>query len=236
MPAMWGVAKLLPVARKRAAVQPREIEVEAAPEELDRRRGVVVEGQRVGLLVAADGDHAREAPREALHGHVVGGGDEEDALEVGMVGELVKPLHVFRPRRREAHVHDLEPLLDRPGEPAQHRLAAAFVAGAEDAHARQLRVGNERADDPRTGRSVPAKIAFRVVDDLELVVVVAQNRDGAVDATDERVLELDAAVEDADADTGPGRTAPCPLPGHLLRQRHRHADPVDRLGRKAPGR
>ena len=115
MPAMWGVAKLLPVAAQRAAVRATRVEVEAAPEELDRRRGVVVEGQRVGLLVAPDGDDAREAPREALHGHVVGRGDEEDALEVGAVGELVEPLDVLRPRRREAHVHDLEPLLDRPG-------------------------------------------------------------------------------------------------------------------------
>ena len=223
-------------AAERAAVEPRDVEVEAAPEELDRRRGVVVEGQRVGLLVAPDGDDAREAPREALHGHVVSRGDEEDALEVGAVGELVEPLHVLRPRRREAHVHDLELLLDRPRQAAQHGLAAALVAGAEDADARQLDVGGERAHDPGAGRSVPAEVALAVVDDLQLAVLVAKDCDRAVDAADERMVELDAAVEDADPDAGAGRAAPRPLSCHLLGQRHRHADPVHRLRRQAPGR
>ena len=159
MPAMCGVAKLLPVARMRAALQPREVEVEPAPEELDRRRRVVVEGQRVGLLVAADRDDAREAPREALHRHVVGRGDEEDALEVGAVGELVQPLDVLRARRREAHVHDREPLLDRPRQaraagsrrrPCSRRRARARSSARRPARARARR--RRRQSRARRGR------------------------------------------------------------------------------------
>ena len=84
---------------------------------------------------------------------------------------------------------------------------------------------------------MPAEVAFRVVDDLQLAVVVAHDRDRAVDATDERMVELDAAVEDADPDAGAGRAAPRPLSRHLRRASvDGHADPVDGLRRKAPGR
>ncbi len=118
----------------------------------------------------------------------------------------------------------------------QHGFAAALVAGAEDADARQLDVGSERAHDPGARRAVPAKVALVVVDDLQLAFLVAQDRDRVVDAADERMVMLDAAVEDADPDAGAGRAAPRPLPRHLVGQRHRHADPVDGLRRQAPGR
>jgi len=50
------------------------------------------------------------------------------------------------------------------------------------------------------------------------------------------MVELDAAVEDADAHARAARAVPRPLPRHLLGQRHRHPNPVDGLGRQAPGR
>ena len=119
--------------------------------------------------------------------------------------------------------------------PAQQRLAAAGVAGAEHANARQLDIGCERPHDARARRSVAAEVALGVLDHLQLAVVVAEHCDGVVDATHEWMVELDSAVEDADPDTGAGGAAPGPLPGHLVRQRDGHADPVDRLGRQAPG-
>ena len=156
MPAMWGVAKLLPVAADRAAAEPRDVEVEAPPEELDRRRRVVVEGQPVGLLVAPDRDDAREAPREALHRHVVRRGDEEDALEVRVVRELVEPLDVLRPRRREAHVHDLEPLLDRPRQAraasSRRRPCSPRRARGRSSARRRERASARRRRTPFRGR------------------------------------------------------------------------------------
>ena len=83
---------------------------------------------------------------------------------------------------------------------------------------------------------MPAEVSLRVVDDLQLAVFVANDGDRVVDATDERMVELDAAVEDADPDSGARRAAPRPLSRHLVGQGHRHPDPVNRLGRKAPGR
>src|SRR6185295_1368672 len=72
------------------AADPRDVDVDAAGEELDRRRWVVEEGFRILLLVAADGDHRREPPRVALDRHVVSRSDEHGAAEIGAVGELVQ--------------------------------------------------------------------------------------------------------------------------------------------------
>ena len=158
-PATCGVAKLLPVALDRLAAEPRDVDVQAAREELDRRRRVGVEDERVGVLVAADRDDAREPPGEALDRHVVRRGDEHRALEVGGVGELVQPVDVLLLRRRQAHVDDVEALLDRPLEPGEQHRRAAGVAGAEHADARQLALGRERADDPGARGAVAAEVA-----------------------------------------------------------------------------
>ena len=80
----------VPGDRERAAAEPRHLDVHAAAEELDRRARVVEEVERVGLLVAPDGDDGGEAPRVALDRHVVRRGDEDRALEVRAVGELVE--------------------------------------------------------------------------------------------------------------------------------------------------
>src|SRR6266542_1494987 len=49
------------------------------------------------------------------------------------------------------------------------------------------------------------------------------------------MIELDAAVEDADPDALPGRTAPGPLTGDLRRPRALERNLVGRAGRQAPG-
>src|SRR5207244_5169921 len=84
-------------------------------------------------------------------------------------------------------------------------------------------------------RAVAAKVALVVVDDLQRAVFALDDRDRVVDPAHEWMVELDAAVEDAHPDAGTGRAAPRPLPGHLLGQRHRHADPLDRLRGQTPG-
>src|SRR6266542_3707778 len=72
------------------AADPRDFDVDAAREKLDRRRGVVEESERILVLVTADRDHRGETPWVALDRHVVGRGDEHAAPEVGAVRELVK--------------------------------------------------------------------------------------------------------------------------------------------------
>ena len=120
----------------RLAAHPRQLDVDAAREELDRRVRVVDRRrQRVRLRVAADGDDGREPPRIALDRHVVRRRDEDRAVEVRLVRELVQHLGELALRRREAHVHDVEALLDRPAQAAEQHRAGARVAGAE--HARR---------------------------------------------------------------------------------------------------
>ena len=90
IPAMCGVAKLLPVARIVAVLEPRELDLDAAGEELDRRVRVGVELERIGAGVAADRDDGGEAPRVAHDRHVVRRRDDHRVLEVGGVGELAQ--------------------------------------------------------------------------------------------------------------------------------------------------
>src|SRR4029453_829634 len=90
-------------------------------------------------------------------------------------------------------------------------------ARAEDADARQLAVRRERADDSGAGRSVPAEVAFRVRRDDGLVVFAERHGDRILDLTDERMVRVDTAVQDAYPDALAGRAAPRPLPGDLAR-------------------
>ena len=147
---MCGVAKLLPGDGERAAAEPRHLDVHAAAEELDRRARVVEEVERVGLLVASDGDDRGEAPRVALDRHVVRRRDEHGALEVRAVGELVEDARERLLRRREAHVDDVEALLDRVAQPAEEHGAAAGEARPEHAHAR------DRSHSGASRRTMPA--------------------------------------------------------------------------------
>ena len=92
---------------------------------------------------------------------------------------------------------------------------------------------SERADDPCARRAVAAQVAGVVVGDRDLVAV-ARDRDGTLDGADERMVELDAAVEDADAYALPVRAAPGPLARHALRPRRRQRDRLVRAGGEAP--
>ena len=179
MPVMCGVAKLLPVQRRRGALQPGDVDVHSAREELDGRLGVVEEVERLGPVVAPDGQHRGEPPREALDRQVVRRGDEHRLLEVREVGELVQALGEVSLRRREAHVHDVEAVLDRVAKAGDENRAAARVAGTEHAHAVELTFGREGTDDAGARRSVPAEVALLVRLDRDLAVLAANDRDGS---------------------------------------------------------
>src|SRR4029077_5457792 len=101
--------------------------------------------------------------------------------------------------RRQAHVHDIEALLDRPAETGQEDVSASREARAEHPDARQLAVGCERADDPGAARSVPAEIAFGVVYDHGFAIRAERDGDRLLHDPDVWMLRVDAAVEDADA-------------------------------------
>ena len=217
------------------AAVPGDLDVDAPGEELNRRRRVVVVGVRVFLLVAPDGDHAREAPGIALDGHVVGGRDQHRATEVCGVRELVQEGRELLLRRREAHVDDVVALLDRPAESLEQDGAAARVAGAEHPDAHQLALGCQRANDPRASGAVPAKVALGVVLLDDHLFTLDRDRDGLLHVAHQGMTGFDAAVEDAHPRTGAGRSAPRPfardLAGPLLRQ----GDPLGRLRSEAPG-
>src|SRR5207244_3283138 len=67
------------------ALQPGDADVDPGRAELDRRSRVVVELVRVVALVAGNGDNGGVQRRVAGDGHVVRGGHQDDALEVGVV-------------------------------------------------------------------------------------------------------------------------------------------------------
>ena len=191
--------------------------------------------------MAADGDHRREAPREALDGHVVRGGDEHRAAEVGRVGELVEELRELLLRRREAHVDDVVALLDRPAQTGERgSCPLPRVAGAEHADAVELALGSDRADDPGARGAVPADVALGVVVDDRLAVLAERDRrPRRCDARRRAGARLDAAVEDADADARAGRAAERPLAGDRGRPAARGArssTPLRRGGSRPEGR
>ena len=80
-----------------------------------------------------------------------------------------------------------------------------------------------------------ADVAFGVLGDERPAVLAGGDDDRAVDLADERVVALDPAVEDADADALAGRAAPRPLAGHLRGPVAVERDPPGRAGGQAPG-
>jgi len=79
---------------------------------------------------------------------------------------------------------------------------------------------------------VAAEVALRVVLDDDLALLGLAEGNCALERADERVIRLDAAVEDADANAGAGRAAERPLAGDTLRPLD--ADPD--LGRRRCGK
>ena len=221
-------------AAQRPASEPGDVDVEAPREELDRRVRVGVEGEGIVELVAADRDDAREAPREALDRHVVRRGDEHVPLEVRGVGERVKLVDVLLLRRRQAHVDDVEALGDRPLEPGDHHRSAARIAGSQDADADELALRSERSDDPGACGPVAAEVAGVVVGDRDLVAV-ARDRDRALHDAHQRMVELDPAVEHADARAGAGRAAEGPLARDPFGEGEGDPDRLAGSSREAPG-
>src|SRR5258708_32396292 len=168
-------------ATHRPATGPRDVDVDAAGEELDGRRRIRIPDQRIGFLVAPDRHHRGESPRVALDRHVVRGGDEQRPAEIRAVGELVERLGEALLRGGEAQVDDVEALLDSVAQPGEDQLPAALRSGAEDADTVQRALRRDRADDPGAGGSVPADIADLVGHDRDLALVAALDRDGAVE-------------------------------------------------------
>ncbi len=236
MPVMCGVAKLLPVERMRSPPIQATLDVDPAGEELDRRGGVAVVGERIVQVVACDRDHRREPPRVARDRHVVRRGDDDAAAEVRRVGQLVQRLDEPVLGGGEAHVDDVVALRDRPPQPLDEHRAAADEALAEHAHADELAVGRDLADDAGARGAVPAQVAQRVGLDQHLVVL-DRHGDRRRHIADQWVPRLDAAVDDAHPRAGAGRAAERPVAGDALRPRMRarerlHGRPVDGVGGK----
>ena len=68
------------------------------------------------------------------------------------------------------------------------------------------------------------------------LVAVHADRHRLLHRTHVGMARLDAAVQDAHAHARTRRTAPCPVPGDVLGPVARERNPVNRVGRQAPGR
>jgi hypothetical protein len=161
---------------------------------------------------------------------------EHRPLEVRLVGELVENSGELLLRRREAHVDDLEALLDRPAQPGEQHSAAAREAGAENPHADKLTLRGERADDPGACGPVTAEVSLGVLVDDDLAVRAHRSDHRLLHLADERMLRIDPAVEDADTHALAGRAAPGPLASDLSRPLDGQVEAVGCPGRKAPRR
>ena len=144
MPLRCGVAKLLPVQRSVPPPEPGHVDVDAAREELDRRRGVRVEGERVRALVAAHGDHGREAPGVTLDRACCARTPRarcgwKYAVSASSWSTSTKRFFVVD----RLMLTTSKPLLDRVPQPGEDQLAAPVYAVAEHAHAVDLAVGRQ---------------------------------------------------------------------------------------------
>ena len=88
--AMCGAAKLLPVTIEAAAAEPGDLDVHPRGSELHGRPRVVEPHVRVGDVVGGDGDDRREQRQVRRPAHVVGGADEQDVGEVGVLDDVVE--------------------------------------------------------------------------------------------------------------------------------------------------
>ena len=81
-----------------------------------------------------------------------------------------------------------------------------------------------------------AEVALGVVLDDDLPVLGLAQRDRPLERPDERMIGLDAAVEDADPNPGPGRAAERPVACNALRPFDSDPNLGRRGGWEAPGR
>jgi hypothetical protein len=83
---------------------------------------------------------------------------------------------------------------------------------------------------------VPAEVSLGVLVDYDLAVRAHRSDHRLLHLADERMLRVDAAVEDADTHALAGRAAPCPLARDLPRPFDGQVEAVGCAGRKAPRR
>src|SRR5712691_10203065 len=81
---------------------------------------------------------------------------------------------------------------------------------------------------------MPARVAVGVLLDLSLVAVRVDDH-SAVDLPDPRIVELDPAVDQADAGALPGGLAERPLTRHAVGPSRGERDALGFAHRKAPG-
>ena len=96
--------------------------------------------------------------------------------------------------------------------------------------------GAKRTDDPGAGGSVTAEISLGVLVDHDFALRADRGDDGLLHLADERMLRIDAAVEDADPNALAGRAAPGPLARDLSRPLDGKVDALGGPGRQAPRR
>src|SRR5215218_10018451 len=164
------------------------------------------------------------------------GGNEHAPLEVRAVRELVQQPRELLLRRRQAHVDQVVALLDRPLEAAEQDGSAPRVAGAEHPDAVELALGCDRAHDPGTRRPVPAQVTLVVLLHDPLAAPPATDRDCPLELPNHRMPPLDAAVEDADANTRSLGVPPGPLACDAFRPLVAQPDLVDGVRGQAPRR
>src|SRR5439155_1104674 len=80
----------------------------------------------------------------------------------------------------------------------------------------ELAVWSECPDDSSACSSMPADVPQLVGHDTDLLVLSELDADGACDRGDERMVTVDAAVEDADLDPSARRSLERPLAGRLV--------------------
>ena len=200
-PAMCGAAKLLPV--HRSVLPPNQATSRSTPRAKNSTGGVgfAYHSQGVGSLVAPDRDHRREAPRVALDRHVVRRRDEHRAAgsrrrrrargassaNLRFVVERLR-LTTSKPCsiawRRPPRMRSALPVLPSP---STRTLCIRQSGASERMIPAQARAVADRRRPPRRARS---SISSPSNDD----------GDRALEPADERMVAVDAAVEDADVD------------------------------------
>ena len=155
---------------------------------------------RLGAIVTRDGDDRREPPGPAHHWHVVRGGDDDRAVEVGLVEQLVKRRGELPPGRREAQVHDAAAPFERPAKARDEISPASGEVRADHPHADQLALRRDRSDQRRARRAVTADVGLVVGLGDRLVVISCSNDDRFAHARDVGVVGIDARIDEPHED------------------------------------
>ena len=203
---------------RRPAIEPRDLHIDAACEELGGGLGVRVEAQRVVRGVARDAGDRREERGVADAGDVVGRRDDERIAEVGAIAHLVERQRPILLRRAQREVDDVETLLDGPREPGVERGGGPGERRPEHADARDRGLRGQRVDDAGARGSVAEHVAVGAGSGDHRPVVADRHVDAAlgVDAPLERRMGgVDPAVDDGHPHPGAGGPFERPVRGDL---------------------